>query len=335
MLVGIFVATSIIYASLASLSGLVVPLVVSIVIGVLVVRVVDRLQAAGLPRRVGVALVMIGLFAAGIGSIWTAVGGVVQQGPEIGAQVAAGIETLDEVLMDAGLLDDVETGLFDRLEDVLPQAAAGVAGVLSNAFSGVVAFLVGTFVAVFFLYYLLTDWEKLVDWLARHLGAPDDLSVSIIEDTMLALREYFKGLSIASIIVAAIIGLTMWALGLPLAFTVALVTFATAYIPYLGAIFSGAFAFLVAIGSGGIGQALVVLAVILVAQNLVQTLVQNKLTSDQLSIHPIVNFGSTIVGIALAGVLGATLSAPIVASLIRMTNRVRSYRTGIEPSGAG
>ncbi|MDH5292669.1 MAG: AI-2E family transporter, partial [Acidimicrobiia bacterium] len=133
-------------------------------------------------------------------------------------------------------------------------------------------------------------------------------------------------LTISSIIVSIVIGVTMWALGLPLGVAIALVTFVTGYIPYVGAVFSGTFAFLVAVGSGGMEKALVVLLVVLVAQNAIQTLVQNKLTSDQLSIHPIVNFGSTLVGITLAGVLGATLSAPIVASLIRMSERVRSYK---------
>ena len=83
--------------------------------------------------------------------------------------------------------------------------------------------------------------------------------------------------------------------------------------------------FLVALGSGGAQKAFIVLAVVLIAQNLIQTLVQNKLTSNELSIHPIVNFGSTIVGAALAGILGATLSAPIVAILIRMAGRIRDY----------
>jgi predicted PurR-regulated permease PerM len=117
----------------------------------------------------------------------------------------------------------------------------------------------------------------------------------------------------------------MLLLGLPLAFTIAIVTFVTAYVPYLGAIFSGAFAFLVALGSGGPGKAFVVLAVVLIAQNAIQTLVQNKLTSDRLRIHPIVNFGSTIVGASLAGVLGATLSAPAVAAMVRLVGRVRAY----------
>jgi predicted PurR-regulated permease PerM len=68
---------------------------------------------------------------------------------------------------------------------------------------------------------------------------------------------------------------------------------------------------------------------------LVQTLVQNKLTSDRLQIHPLASFASTIVGAALAGILGATLSAPAVATLVRMAGRIGAYRTaGDGSSGA-
>ena len=70
-----------------------------------------------------------------------------------------------------------------------------------------------------------------------------------------------------------------------------------------GAIISGAFAVLIALGSGGFGDAVIVLAVILVAQNVVQTIVQTKLTEGRLEMHPIVIFGSTIAGGALFGLL--------------------------------
>jgi predicted PurR-regulated permease PerM len=54
-----------------------------------------------------------------------------------------------------------------------------------------------------------------------------------------------------------------WALGVPLAFTIALITLTTSYIPHLGAIFAGAFATLIALGSNGIQTAVVLLVVVL------------------------------------------------------------------------
>ena len=51
----------------------------------------------------------------------------------------------------------------------------------------------------------------------------------------------------------------MLILDIPLAFTVILVTFVTSFIPYLGAIVSGAFAVLVALGAAGVQEAIIIL----------------------------------------------------------------------------
>lgn len=323
--IGTVLWVAILYSAFAAVSGLIVPLVVAVVVAVLFSPLITRLSSARVPRRVAAALVMIGLLAVGVASIWVTVRGIADQAPEIGRQMAAGIDTVANWIERVGVTLDEGSILVDDAHEVGSWLVRGLAGSLSSVFSSVFAFVVGAFVGLFFLYYLLTDWERLVAWVAQHVPVPFDLAMSILDDTMMAIREYFYGLTISSVIVAVVIGVTMQVLGLPLAFTIALVTFVTAYVPYLGAIFSGAFAFLVALGSGDAGKAFVVLAVVLIAQNAVQTLVQNKLTSDRLSIHPIVNFGSTIVGASFAGILGATLSAPTVAAMVRMVGRVRTY----------
>lgn len=119
-------------------------------------------------------------------------------------------------------------------------------------------------------------------------------------------------------------------MGLPLAFTIALVTFITSYVPYLGAFVSGAFAVLIALGSGGTTDAIIVLAAIIVVQTVLQPVLQNRLTAQELDLHPVVSFASTIVGAAVAGVLGATLSAPVLSMIIRIRDRVRAYRPAAE-----
>jgi predicted PurR-regulated permease PerM len=335
---------AIVYAALAAVAGLVVPLVVAVVIAILVSPLVSAMARVRIPRKIGGVLVMLGLVAVSGVSIWLAVRGVADQAPEIGRQLAAGLDQIGEWLDDLGVtLGDGEE-LVDDGSEFGSWLVRGLAGSLSSIFSSAISFLIGVLVGIFFLYYLLAEWDQLSGWVGGHLGVPLDLGASILRNVVSAVRQYFTGLTISSVIVAVTIGVTMAVLGLPLAFTIGLVTFVTAYVPYLGAIFSGAFAFLVALGSGGAGKAFVVLAVVLVAQNVIQTLVQNKLTSDKLDIHPVVNFGSTLVGASLAGILGATLSAPIVASLVRMVGLIRDHeqessghvdRSTVEPAWPG
>jgi predicted PurR-regulated permease PerM len=127
---------------------------------------------------------------------------------------------------------------------------------------------------------------------------------------------------------------TALVLSIPLAFTIALVTFVTSYVPYIGALISSVFALLIAFGAGGIVPALIMLIVILVAQNLVQPVVQRQMERNALDLHPIAGFGSTIIGSVLFGILGATLSAPFVAMGTRVRQRVQAFERG-EVGGDG
>lgn len=324
-LVGMALAFALVYAVMSSLSGLFVPLIVASVLGILFVPLVD-FGARFMPRSVSAGLVLVGLVALGYVTVLITVNGIVDQADEIGRQIEAGLVAFADWLRSLGVSDALGISVED-LEDLTGGLLTGLGSFLGGAFSSITAFIVGTLVSVFFLYFLLKDWKKISEWISGHLGVPDDVGSGVIEDTVWSMRQYFYVLTATAVVAGFLIGLTMVFLGLPLAFSVALVTVVTSYIPYLGAIFSGAFAFLIGLGSGGVTEALIVLAVILVVQNAIQPLLQTKFTEDALDLHPIVSFGSTMVGASLAGILGATLSSPIVAMMIKITQRLQEYRS--------
>jgi predicted PurR-regulated permease PerM len=325
LILGLAAVAAIGYTALAAVSSLVIPLVIAIVIGMLASPLVDILERRKIPRGVGALLVLLAIVAAVIGSVVVAVSGVIDQGAEISRQVTAGLDSVDEWLetldVDAGVAEE----WFEQARQFGVDLIPGLAGWFTTAFSGVVSFLIGCFLGLFLLYYILADWIRLRDWVGRHLGVPPDLGIDVVDDATAVIRQGFAALTVSSITTAVIIGATMLVLDVPLAFTVALVTFATSYIPYLGAIFSAIFACLVALGSVGLTEALILLVVILVVQNVVQTVMTTKLTSDKLSIHPIANIIATIIGASLAGLLGATLSAPLLAMAIRISRRIGQY----------
>ena len=326
---GIIALATLVYLGLSQVRSLVAPLVVAVVMGMLFYPLVDRLAKVGLRRGMAAALVLIAIALVVLGAVALSVAGVIDQAPEIAAQVQKGWEQVQQLLADSGV--DV-SGIQERINSLAEGAGSGLSGFVQATFSSIAFLVIGVFVGTFLLYYLLKDWHPIADWLASHTGLPLDLGKDILADATRSIRQYFYALTLTSIPVALLIGLAMWALGVPLAFTVAIVTLITSYIPYLGAIFSGAFAVLVALGAGGITQAVIVLIVVLVTQNVVQTLMLTRMASTQLSIHPIVNLASTIVGATLAGILGATLSAPVVAILISAKKRLSSYGWRSEPA---
>ena len=322
--VGIAAASVIVYLTLAGLSGLVIPLVVAVVVGTLFVPLVDKLSVH-MPRNLAAGIVLIGLVAIGVGSIWVAVAGIVDQGSEIQDQLASGVATARDWLVSIGFDPASAQDISDGVGDITQASVGGLTTYVSTVFSSVSAFIVGTFVGLFLLFYILSDWKEFSTWVGSHLGVPNDLGTGIVDDATWSIRRYFYALTITSLVTALLVGGTAAVIGVPLAITIGLVTFITSYVPYVGAFVSGAFAVLIALGSGGVSDAAIILVVILVVQMVIQPLLQNRLTASELDLNPVVSFGSTIIGGVLAGVLGATLSAPVVAMIIKIVGRVRDY----------
>jgi predicted PurR-regulated permease PerM len=322
MVVGVVAAVALVALILGAFAGLVVPLVISTVLGVLLHPVIDSLERAGCSRGVGAGLVLLGLLAVAVASVWMTVVGLLEQESEISQQVTSAIKYLDQRIgTEWDPIGDPDTAA-GGIADALPQVFGGLSRSFGSVFSGFAAFVLGSGIAAFFLYYVLRDWPLLYTWLSRHLGVDPELGRSIIDSANNSIRSYFGAITISSVATVAVIGLTALVLGMPLVFSIVLVTFVTSYIPYIGAFFSGAFAVLIALGSVGVSGAIAMLIVILIAQNLVQTMLITKLSSDALRIHPIVNLGSTIAGGVIAGLLGAMLSVPVVAIVIMMRQKL-------------
>jgi predicted PurR-regulated permease PerM len=325
--IGILVLAAMIYMGVTAISGFVVPLVVAIVLGMVFEPLASGLSRL-MPRQLAAILVLAGLMAVAVVVVGVVAIGIIDQGPEIIDQFQAAFDRLREWLGERGIVIGGMDDLRGQLSEVVNEALPSLITTVSSAASGLGSLAVSTFIALFILYFILAEWEVLTAWVGSHLGVPDDLGEGIVQDATRSFRDYFYVLTISSIPVAVMVGITAWVMGLPLAFTIALVTFITSYVPYLGALVSSLFALLIAFGSGGPLAALVILIVILAAQNVVQPIIQRTLERNALDLHPIVSFGSTIIGSALFGILGATLSAPTVAMVLRVRHRVQTFQAG-------
>ncbi len=322
--IGILLLAAMLYTGFSLVSGFGVPLIVAVVLGMIFAPVADVLGRM-MPRQLASLAVLAGLAILIVISIGVVVAGIIDQGPEIIDEMQSALEQLRGWLIergvDLGTAEDLQRQLTVWLDEFLP----GLLAFVPDAFSSISSFLASSFIALFILYFIIAEWETLAAWVGSHLGVPDDLGEGIVKDATRSFRDYFYVLTLSSLPVALVVGLAVWAMGIPLAFTIGLITFITSYVPYLGALVSSVFALLIAFGSGGIVPALMILVVILVAQNVVQPIIQKQLERSSLDLHPIVSFGSTIVGAVFFGILGATLSAPTVAMVMRVRTRIHDF----------
>ena len=149
------------------------------------------------------------------------------------------------------------------------------------------------------------------------------------------MRGYFLGVTIVAAFNAAVVALGAVLLGVPLVGTIAAVTFIGAYVPYLGAWAAGAFAVLLALGDGGADVAAGMIVVEVLANGILQQLVQPFAMGAALGIHPLAVLIVTIAGGALFGMVGLVLAAPMTSAVVRISADLARARAEAEaPAGA-
>jgi AI-2E family transporter len=122
--------------------------------------------------------------------------------------------------------------------------------------------------------FVLKDGPVMHRFINRHLAVPEPIADVVTTNVAKSLRSYFLGVTIIAAINGVIIGLAALILGVPLAGTIAVVTFVAAYVPFVGAWVAGAFAVLIALGSQGTTDALILGVAALLANGVLQQLIQ-------------------------------------------------------------
>ena len=130
------------------------------------------------------------------------------------------------------------------------------------------------------------------------------------------------------ILVAAIdaigIGLGAAILGVPLAIPLGVLVFLGSFIPVIGALFSGAVAVLLALVALGPVQALIMLGIVLLVQQVESHILQPLIMGKAVSLHPLAVIFSVAGGSMIFGAVGALFAVPTLA----VVNSVVRYLAG-------
>ena len=309
--VGLAAATIIVVAALAAVSEIVLPLTFAVVLAVIFQPVVEILVRHRFKPTIAAGLVVVGLLALMTGVVVATVRGVTEQADEIGASVDAALhKAVDALGVDQASLDAARAAI----EKASPTISGGV---LTNLVSGIdtlIGLASGLILGALIMYYLLKDGTRFRRSIVARFDPTqrDDID-DLIGDSSRILRDYGRGRTVMSAIVAAVIGLASLLLSLPLVFTIIVVNFVGGYIPYIGAFLGGGLAVIVALGDGGPGEAAVMLVVVLAANLLLENFVEPKVMGRTLDIHPLIVLVVTALGGVVGGIVGLILAVPLFA----------------------
>ena len=299
------------------------PVLVGCILATVCGPLVTKLQARRVPRAGGAAIVLLMLIALGVIIALMVFGGLHSQSDEIKSSLNDSKDTIEGWAKDHGIdtssaTDGTSSGASESGQQLLQGLQEGIQGLTSLFF-----FL--TF-SIFSTFFLLKDGPSIRRFIDRNLGVPVPVATVITRDVMQSLRQYFLGVTIVAAFNAIVVGGAALLLGVVLAGTIAVVTFVCAYIPYIGAFVSGAFAVLLALSSQGTTTALIMLVVVLLANGLLQNLVQPIAFGATLDLSPLVVLIVSIGLGAIFGMVGLVLGAPLTSAAVHISRELHGAR---------
>lgn len=298
---------------------IVLPVIVAGIIASVTSPLVDWLHRRGIPRGIGAGLVFLAIIAVGVGVGLMVLTGIASQADSLSERLREGASEIESLVGDLGV--NAPTAA-NANADASASISAGFEALTHGLLGGVdklaslTVFLSFTALSLFFL---LKDGPAIGGFVERHLGVPVPLAHSMLDRVAGSLRGYFLGVTAVSIWSASLVGAGALLLGVPMPGTIAAVTFVGGYVPYLGAWTAGAFAVLIALGGEGPEAALAIAVVVLLANGILQQMVQPIAYGAALKLHPLVVLIATIAGGCLFGTVGLVLAAPLLSAAVRIS----------------
>ncbi len=309
----------------------IIPFVAALLLAAALVPLAGWFRARGLPRAAATALTMLTFIAVVAGAL-TLVGNQVASGlPELNDRSVQGFDEIRRWLVDLGVpnaqLDNLGSRLAEAATQNRDQLTSGAISTATLALETVA----GMLLALFSLIFLIYDGDGVWRWLMRLVPRPTRARVD--EAGRLAwvtLTGYVRGTVLVALVDAVFIYVWLLILRVELALPLAVLVFFGAFIPLVGATLTAALAALVALVTQGPVVALLVVAGIIVVQQVEGHVLQPFLLGRFVRLHPLAVVLSIATGAIVAGIAGALVAVPLVAVINTAGSYLASTREGAQ-----
>lgn len=245
--------------------------------------------------------------------VWLIVSAVRNQWDELYTQGQEGFQELLAWVQSFGFVTDEQIeNARAAVVDFITSSQFGT-GALAGV-SAVGNFAAGFVLLVTVLFFFLKDGPRLWEFMLRPFeGASYARGKRIGQKTVATLGSYTRGTALVAFVDAVGIGIGLLILQVPLAIPLTVLTFVLSFIPIVGAVLAGVLAALVALVSNGPINALFVIGVVLLVQQLESNILQPFLMGRTMQLNAFVILIALAAGAVLSGILGAILAVPITA----------------------
>ncbi|AVL99791.1 AI-2E family transporter [Gordonia iterans] len=322
-LLGVLGLIVVIALGLSAISGILVPLIVAVILGVVLEPMVAFLERHRVPHTLAATLTLLAAIGVAALTVFVVFRGFIDQWSEIQRQLTLGWNSFTDWARSLDLEDRWLEQARTALEDLAPQVGQGVMGAVASTFYGTVSLFMGCFFALFFMFFVLRDGKRFAAWFATAAHLDFDTVGDVTEISRQSIRGYFRGTAITAVVTAPIFMVPLLLLGVPLAIPIFVLYFFLSFVPFLGAWIAGAFVVLIAFGSGGTTAAAIMAVTFLISNGTIQSAVSSWALGSSLRLHPVSVLLATMIGGTAAGLLGMVLGAPLLAAVVKSVEAVQ------------
>lgn len=301
---------------LSKISFLIIPIMVAALLAGLLSPVTRWLRRRKVPNGLAVAITLLGFIGVIAGAL-ALVGRQLTSGfGELWGQALTGVQQVQTWLSEGPLhltASQIDTYIEEATAALQKNSSSIVSGALtfgSTAGHFAAGLLIALFVTIFFLLEGERIWRFLVRLMPRKArpavnGAGRRGWTSMVSYTRIQMFVAFVD--------ALGIGVGAAIIGVPLALPLGVLVFIGSFIPVVGALVTGAIAVLLALVANGLVNALIMIGIVLLVQQLEGHILQPLVMGKAVSLHPVAVILSVAAGSYLAGIPGALFSVPILA----------------------
>ncbi|MDO5097490.1 MAG: AI-2E family transporter [Corynebacterium sp.] len=310
------------------------PVLLALLVSTVMWPPVRWLRNRGVPAALAVILVIVGFFAILAGIISAMAPRVAGQSKDLVQKATEGIEKLQEWVqgpplnLDLDQFDNVIKEIQGFVQNRSSDIASGVFTGLSTATSVVVTLVLMLILTFFFL----KDGTRFLPMIRKATGPNVGWHLTeLLTRVWNTLAGFIRAQAIVSLVDAIFIGIGLIILNVPLALVLAVITFFAGFIPIVGAFTAGALAVVIALVSNGPTNALLVVGLIILVQQLEGNVLQPMLQSRAMNLHAAIVLLSVTLGSTIFGVVGAFLAVPVAATLavlVRYHQELVALRAG-------
>lgn len=310
---------------------IVVPVVVAVLVAAVLAPPVRWLERHGVHSLAATWLILVASASMIFGLGWFIVPRLAGGFADFGTAVGTAYTDIRQWLIDGPFALDPGTvaGAEERLSDRFRSFAE--TGLTSHA-TMLAEIITAFFLTLVTAFFFVKDGPDFCDRIVALFPDKDrPRARRALERGWWVTQRYLLGVVVVGAVDAVVIGAGLALIGVPHVIPLMAVTFFAAFFPLVGAIFAGGMAAMLALSSGGVTDALLVVGLTIVVQQLDGDIVAPLVFSRAVDLHPLSILLALTAGGIIAGIVGAFLAVPLLAASLAIFKVWRSEAPSAVP----